>query len=72
MLFKDYVAWLNQLLKERPELWGAKAVYAIDDEWNSFHEVHCNGTVWVFDDSFSDFIEEQDNPIQRSNAVCIN
>lgn len=47
MLFKDYVAGLNQLLKENPQLANATAVYASDDEGNSFHEVHSNWTIWV-------------------------
>ena len=69
MLFKDYVDWLNQLLKERPELATATAVYASDDEGNSFHEVHCNGTVWERDEHYKEFSEE---PQWLTPAVCIN
>ena len=72
MLFKDYVAGLNQLLKERPELWEIKAVYASDDEWNSFHEAHCNWIVWVFDEDNQTFDEEDDEYEQDLNAVCVN
>lgn len=68
MLFKDYVAGLNQLLKLRPELADATAVYASDDEGNSFHEVHSNGTIWERDEHYKEFQDETETP----NAVCIN
>ncbi len=68
MLFKDYVAGLNQLLKLRPELADATTVYASDDEGNSFHEVHSNGTIWERDEDNNEFNYNPETP----NAVCIN
>lgn len=72
MLFKDYVAGLNELLKERPELWEVKAVYASDDEGNSFYEAHCNWTPWFYYEDEKEFGEEYENQIIKPNAVCVN
>lgn len=72
MTLEYYLDWLNNLLKERPELATATVVYAIDDEGNSFQQVNCNGTVWKFDEWCWSFITEHDEAFDWVNAVCIN
>lgn len=70
MTFKEYLARLNQLLKERPELATATVIYSSDDEGNSFQKVIMSPTPWHF--SGYEFIDEDYLPHKKINAVCIN
>lgn len=72
MTLQEYLDWMNQLLIERPELASMQVVYATDDEGNSFQEVHCNWTVWKFDEYSWSFITEDDEAFDWINAICIN
>lgn len=72
MLFKDYVSWLNQLLKERPELATATAVYAIDEYGENYDTVYHKPEVWLFNPVDYSFLLENRCKKEKPNAVCIN
>ena len=76
MLFKDYVSWLNQLLKEKPEL--ATAI-VVEDTWQTYTKVKANPRVWYHYPEYNTIFleegtlfEEDEMVIKGINAVCIN
>jgi hypothetical protein len=71
MTFGEYVAGLNELLKNNPELATVDAIYAIDDEGNDYHEVHSTGTIARVV-KYKHGIEVKDTECENANAVIIN
>ena len=76
MLFKEYLDWLNQLLKERPEL--ATAI-VVEDTWQTYTKVRLNPRVWYHYPEYNTIFLEEDTlfegdemAIKGINAVCIN
>ncbi len=72
MLFKDYVSWLNQLLKERPELGKAITIYAIDEFGENYDTISYKPAVWLFNPVDYNFLLEERCKKKKPNAVCIN
>lgn len=72
MNMQEFADQINQLLKEKPELKTATAVYSIDDEGNGFDEVQFGPTLGHYKGfEFHAYEKEGENP-GPINAVCIN
>ena len=76
MLLKEWLAELNNLIQQNPQILDYKIVTAIDGEGNSFFEVWNQASFGYFteDDDFvpvPQFAEWDIEP-EQANAVCLN
>jgi catechol-2,3-dioxygenase len=67
MKFKDYVGIVTKLLQENPEWANYDAVYATDEEGNSFEIIWNTPTEGHYREGEMDFSGDD-----KPNAVCIN
>lgn len=65
MNLKDYIAGLNQFLKENPKMGNKTAVTSGDDEGNTFNDIHYAPSAGHYDGY--EFGGDGD-----VNAVCVN
>lgn len=75
MKLKDYISGLQQLIKDDPKVAEFPVIYASDDEGNSHHPVHCNGTLVEVEDAEAHYVElmwDMGNREIKPNAVIIN
>lgn len=72
MTFKHYVELCNQILEYNPEYGDFPAVYASDDEGNSYHQAIFAPTPLVVDDPESNMPEIVNPEGKKFNAICIN
>lgn len=74
MIFSDYVAKVNKMLADNPELGKCNVIYSSDEEGNSFSGVYFSPTPgYLTDDECfytkGEQVEEGDFVI---NSICIN
>ena len=78
MKLKNYLANLNQMVKDNPELLELDVVYSKDDEGNAFHEVHYSPTLGKHEDwDFLEYNPKAEDPEdsceeEEINSICIN
>ena len=66
--FKTYVAWINDLYKDNPELKEVQVITSADDEGNYFNPVLYKPCTGKFEnDEFISYNEHN-----KINAICLN
>ncbi len=74
MKLKDYLEYLNNLVKDDPEILDYDVIYAADDEGNHFSKLHYTPSLGYFDgDNFYSSEAKEDYEIEDAdNSICIN
>lgn len=72
MILSEYLASIQELIEDRPELLEAEVIYATDNEGAEYYPCQFSATAGNYD---GEYIEESDEDFHEEmqvNAVCIN